>query len=174
MQSGISVQIHIVGHTNTDAKLLSSLIIEKIHNKDSVAFKLVCQYGKLQNAFSIENLVDLKYVCPQKLKQLDVDEFKDISFVDACDMRGVKMTCGMPFSSCDEMTSLYLKLYNQKTNQPIELFITGACAEGQSYCPQLGGNYMGPNIDYMFTLGTLNFEDELISIEKCPLFVRVK
>ncbi|CAF3865693.1 unnamed protein product, partial [Didymodactylos carnosus] len=26
----------------------------------------------------------------------------------------------------------------------------------------------------MFTLGTLNSEDELISVEKCPLFVRVK
>ncbi|CAF1200010.1 unnamed protein product, partial [Didymodactylos carnosus] len=44
----------------------------------------VCQYGKLQNVFSVENLVDLKSACPQELKQLNVHELKDISFIEAC------------------------------------------------------------------------------------------
>ncbi|CAF1651606.1 unnamed protein product, partial [Didymodactylos carnosus] len=36
------------------------------------------------NALSVENLVDLKSACPQELKQPDVDELKDISFIEAC------------------------------------------------------------------------------------------
>ncbi|CAF0753713.1 unnamed protein product [Didymodactylos carnosus] len=51
---------------------------------DDVVFKLVRQYSKLQNAFSIENLVNLKSACPQALKQPDIDELKDISFMEAC------------------------------------------------------------------------------------------
>ncbi|CAF1475296.1 unnamed protein product, partial [Didymodactylos carnosus] len=80
----VGVQIHTVDRTNTDAKLLPCLILEKTKKNDDLVFKLVCQYGKLQNAFSVENFVDLKSACPQELKQLNVHELKDISFIEAC------------------------------------------------------------------------------------------
>ncbi|CAF1135490.1 unnamed protein product [Didymodactylos carnosus] len=80
----VGVQIHTIDRTNTDAKLLPCLILEKNRKNDDLVFKLVCQYGKLQSAFSVEILVDLKSACPQELKQLSVDELKDISFIEVC------------------------------------------------------------------------------------------
>ncbi|CAF0887681.1 unnamed protein product [Didymodactylos carnosus] len=92
----VGVQIHTVDRTNTDAKLLPCLILERNKKNDDLVFKLVCQYGKLQNAFSVENIIDLKSACPQELKQLNVHELKDISFIEACKLyvRGaVSDTC---------------------------------------------------------------------------------
>ncbi|CAF4583990.1 unnamed protein product, partial [Didymodactylos carnosus] len=94
----VGVQIHTVDRTNTDAKLLPCLIPEKNRKNDDLVFKLVCQYAKLQNAFSVENLVDLKSAYPQELKQLNVDELKGISFIEACKLYVSGAVSG---STCD-------------------------------------------------------------------------
>ncbi len=46
-------------------------------------YKLVCQYGKLQNTFAVEHFVDLKSACPDELKQIVIDDFKDITMIEA-------------------------------------------------------------------------------------------
>ena len=47
-------------------------------------YKLVCQYGKLENTHLLEHLVDLKMACPEELKQTVIDDLKDITFIEAC------------------------------------------------------------------------------------------
>jgi hypothetical protein len=78
------VKIHRVDRTNTDAKLLPCLIIEKIVEDKNAMSKLACQYGKLENLYSAEHLVDLKMACPEELKQLVLDDLDNITFVEAC------------------------------------------------------------------------------------------
>lgn len=80
----VGVKIHNVDRTNTDAKILPCLIIEKIENDDQVTFRLACQYGKLDNFYSIEHLIDLKMACPDELKHIVVDDLKSITLIEAC------------------------------------------------------------------------------------------
>jgi hypothetical protein len=80
----VGVKIHPVDRTNTDAKLLPCLIVEKIEEYDKVTFKLACQYSKLENLYSVEHLVDLKMACPEELKQVVIGDLKDIAFIEAC------------------------------------------------------------------------------------------
>ena len=80
----IGIRIHTVDRTNTDTKLLPCLIVEKPVQDNIPTFKLVCQYGKLENTYLLEHLVDLKMACPQKLKQIVIDDLKDITFIEAC------------------------------------------------------------------------------------------
>ncbi|CAF4463262.1 unnamed protein product [Rotaria sp. Silwood2] len=80
----VGVPIHPVDRTNTDAKYLPCLIVEKIKKDKNIMYKLVCQYGKLENTFAIEHLVDLKSACPQELKQLTIDDLQDITMIEAC------------------------------------------------------------------------------------------
>ncbi len=47
-------------------------------------YKLVCQYGKLQNTFAVEHFVDLKSACPDELKQIVIDDLQDITMIEAC------------------------------------------------------------------------------------------
>ena len=54
----VSATIHPVDRTNTDAKVLPCLIIKKIEQDEQVKFKLVYQYGKLDNFYSLEHLID--------------------------------------------------------------------------------------------------------------------
>ncbi|CAF4016325.1 unnamed protein product, partial [Didymodactylos carnosus] len=72
----VGVPIHTVDRTNTDAKYLPCLIVEKIEKDKNLMYKLACQYGKLENTFTIEHFVDLKSACPEELKQLVIHDLK--------------------------------------------------------------------------------------------------
>ncbi|CAF3467484.1 unnamed protein product [Rotaria socialis] len=80
----VGLQIHTVDRTNTDAKLLPCLIIEKLEKDGKITFKLACEYGKLEIPYSIEHVVDLKMVCPEALKHIVIDDLNDITFIEAC------------------------------------------------------------------------------------------
>ncbi|CAF1467466.1 unnamed protein product [Didymodactylos carnosus] len=80
----VGVPTHTVDRTNTDAKYLPCLIVEKVEKDKTVVYKLACQYGKLENTFTIEHFVDLKSACPEELKQLAIDDLKDITMIEAC------------------------------------------------------------------------------------------
>ena len=80
----VDVKIHRVDRTNTDAKSLPCLIIEKIENDEQVKFKLACQYGKLDKVHTLEHLIDLGTACPEELKHIVVDDLKNITFIKAC------------------------------------------------------------------------------------------
>ncbi len=51
---------------------------------DPVSDSSTWEYGKLENTYSVEHLVDLKMACPEELKQVVIDDFKDITFIEAC------------------------------------------------------------------------------------------
>ncbi|CAF4445361.1 unnamed protein product [Rotaria sp. Silwood2] len=80
----VGIPIHTVDRTNTDPKYLPCLIFEKIEKDNNVLYKLVCPYGKLENTFSAEDIIDLKSACPEELKQLVIDELKYIKIIEAC------------------------------------------------------------------------------------------
>ncbi|CAF1155664.1 unnamed protein product [Didymodactylos carnosus] len=80
----VGVSINTVDRTNTDAKLLPCLIISKEKKNDDITFRLACKFGKLQNSYTVESLIDLKEACPADLKAIDVEELEDISFIEAC------------------------------------------------------------------------------------------
>ncbi|CAF1126151.1 unnamed protein product [Didymodactylos carnosus] len=67
-----------------DPKLLPYIVIEKNKMSDFTVFKLACQYGVLQNSFSVDHFVELKSSCPQVLNELKIGELNDISFIEAC------------------------------------------------------------------------------------------
>ncbi|CAF0953530.1 unnamed protein product [Rotaria sordida] len=94
----VGVKINTVDRTNTDAKLLPCLIIEKIEKDEKITFKLACQYGKLENTYSVEHLIDLKMACPKELKQIIIDDLKDITFIEACKLYVRASTTG---KTCD-------------------------------------------------------------------------
>ncbi|CAF1363369.1 unnamed protein product [Adineta steineri] len=94
----VGVKIHTVDRTNTDANVLPCLIIEKIVKDNTIIFKLACEYGKLVNTYSVEQLVDLKLVYPDKLKQLVIDDLNDITFIEACKLYVRTSTTGQ---TCD-------------------------------------------------------------------------
>ncbi|CAF1564081.1 unnamed protein product [Didymodactylos carnosus] len=60
----VGIPIHSVDRTNTDAKLLPCLIIAKEKKGDDVGFRLACQFGEMQNWYTVESLVDLRSSCP--------------------------------------------------------------------------------------------------------------
>ncbi|CAF4061215.1 unnamed protein product [Rotaria sordida] len=80
----VGIKINTFDRTNTNANLLPCLIIEKIEKDGKITFKLACQYGKLENMYSVEHLVDLEMACSKELKQIIIDELKDITFIEAC------------------------------------------------------------------------------------------
>ncbi|CAF2132348.1 unnamed protein product [Rotaria magnacalcarata] len=80
----VGIKIHSSDRTNTDAKLLPCLIVEKNMKDNIPVFKLVCQFGKLENNYALEHLVDLKMACPQELKQIVIDDLKEITLIEAC------------------------------------------------------------------------------------------
>ncbi|CAF1596020.1 unnamed protein product [Didymodactylos carnosus] len=80
----VSIPIHSVDRTNTDAKLLPCLIIAKEKKGDDVGFRLACQFGEIQNWYTIESLVDLRSSCPSQLKSIDINNLDGITFIEAC------------------------------------------------------------------------------------------
>ena len=83
LQDCVGVRIHSVDRINIDAKSLLCLVIEKVENDEPVKFKLACQYGKLDNVYSLEHLIDLRMACPDELKHIVVDDLKNITFIEA-------------------------------------------------------------------------------------------
>ncbi|CAF1494586.1 unnamed protein product [Didymodactylos carnosus] len=80
----VGVTIHEADRTNADAKFLPCLIVEKISKNNSVIFRLTCQYGILTNTFSVGEVIDLKSACPKPLKETDVEDLENITFIEAC------------------------------------------------------------------------------------------
>ncbi|CAF1544156.1 unnamed protein product, partial [Didymodactylos carnosus] len=80
----LGVRIHEVDRTNTDPKILPCIVVAKEKKDNDFIFHLCCQYGLLQNKFSIESLIDLRSACPDELKSLNVFELdKEISLIEA-------------------------------------------------------------------------------------------
>ncbi|CAF3618590.1 unnamed protein product [Rotaria sp. Silwood2] len=101
LQQRHQIIVEQVDSTNTDAKLLPCLIVEKLETDKNVTFKLVCQYGKLENTYSIEHLVDLKLACPDELKQIVINNLKGITFIEACKLYFF-VCCGLIGDECDD------------------------------------------------------------------------
>ncbi|CAF0810356.1 unnamed protein product [Didymodactylos carnosus] len=80
----VGLRIDSVDRTNTDAKLLPCLIISKVTKESDVVFRLVCQFGEIQNLYTVESLVDLKSSCPTQLKSVDFSKLDGITFTEAC------------------------------------------------------------------------------------------
>ncbi|CAF1373824.1 unnamed protein product [Didymodactylos carnosus] len=98
----VGVRIDTADRTNTDPKLLPCLIVEKSSKDGTGVFRLSCQYGKLLNLFSVQDLVDLKSSCPQELRQTDVNALDNVTFIEACKLyaRG-----SVSSSTCDCKTN---------------------------------------------------------------------
>ncbi|CAF0867109.1 unnamed protein product [Didymodactylos carnosus] len=80
----LGVRIHEVDRTNTDPKVLPCILVAKEKKDNDFIFHLCCQYGFLQNKFSIESIIDLISACPDELKSLNVFELhKEISLIEA-------------------------------------------------------------------------------------------
>ncbi|CAF4950467.1 unnamed protein product, partial [Rotaria socialis] len=94
----VGLQIHTVDRTNTDAKLLPCLIIEKLEKDGKITFILACEYGKLKIPYSIEHVVDLKMACPEALKHIVINDLNDITFIEACKLYVRTSTTGR---ACD-------------------------------------------------------------------------
>ena len=77
------IAIHPVNRTNPDPKYLPCLIIKKTERNDRFLYKLICQYGVLNNVFKVRQLVNLKDACSNELKQIDVDNLKTIALIEA-------------------------------------------------------------------------------------------
>ncbi|CAF1092683.1 unnamed protein product [Didymodactylos carnosus] len=54
------------------------------------------------------------------------------------------------------------------------MFTTGSCREGQTYSRHFGDRNHQPDLDIVFEEGIIYSEDELIKLDKCPGFVRIK
>ncbi|CAF1170929.1 unnamed protein product [Rotaria sordida] len=94
----VGIKFHTVDILNTDAKLLPCLIVDKIEKDEKITFKLACQYGKLENSYSVEHLIDVKLACPEELKQIVLDDLKDITFIKTCKFHVRASTTGR---TCD-------------------------------------------------------------------------
>ncbi|CAF1180310.1 unnamed protein product [Rotaria sordida] len=94
----VGIKFHTVDILNTDAKLLPCLIVDKIEKDEKITFKLVCQYGKLENSYSVEHLIDVKLACPEELKPIVLDDLKDITFIRTCKFHVRASTTGR---TCD-------------------------------------------------------------------------
>ncbi|CAF5222111.1 unnamed protein product, partial [Rotaria magnacalcarata] len=103
-----------VDRTNTDAKLLPCLI------------------GKLENIYSVENRVDLKRIYPVELKQLVVDNLKDITFIEACKFYVRASTSGR---TCDCKGKCASKQCPCKKD---EVFCSTKCHSKRDCCKTVG------------------------------------
>ncbi|CAF1117180.1 unnamed protein product [Rotaria sp. Silwood1] len=128
----VGIKIHTVDITNTDAKLLPCLIVEKIETDKKDTFKLVCHYGKLENIYSIEHLVDLKLACPDELKQIVINNLKDITFIEAYILYVRILTTGR---TCDCKGKCSIK---QCSCKKIGVFCSAKCHSKRGGCANMG------------------------------------
>ena len=127
----VGVKIHPVDRTNTDAKVLPCLIIEKIEHDEQVKFKLVCEYGKLDNFYSLEHLIDLNMACPGELKHIVVDNLKNITFIEAYKLHVRASTTGQ---TCDCKSKCRTKLYGCRK---MEVFCSTKCHSKRGACKNM-------------------------------------
>ena len=59
---------------------------------------MACQYGILENTYSIEERVDLKMICAEELGRIAVGVLRDITFIEACKLYVGASTAGQ---TCD-------------------------------------------------------------------------
>lgn len=59
---------------------------------------MVCQYGKLENTYAVEDLIDLKMACPEELREIVINDLKTITFIEACKLYVRASTTGR---TCD-------------------------------------------------------------------------
>ena len=74
----VGIKINKVDRTNTDPKILASVVIEKKQNK----IKVACEHGIINQWWSVDSLVQLSSV-PEALINLKTSELKEISFITA-------------------------------------------------------------------------------------------
>jgi len=76
-------------------------------HENSFLYKLICQYGVLENTFEVEQFMNLKDACPNELKQIDIHHLKTITIIEASKLysRGstTKLTCNSR-SNCEKKT----------------------------------------------------------------------
>ena len=59
-------------------------MLTKLKQIKKFAFKLVCQYSKLEKTYSIEHLADLKMARLDELKQIVINDLNDVIFIETC------------------------------------------------------------------------------------------
>ncbi|CAF4599169.1 unnamed protein product [Rotaria magnacalcarata] len=128
----VGLQIHTVDRTNTDAKLLPCLIIEKLEKDGKITFKLACEYGKLEIPYSIEHVVDLKMVCPEALKHIVIDDLNGITFIEACKLYVRTLTTGR---TCDCKGKCATK---QCSCKKMGVFCSTKCHSKRGGCANMG------------------------------------
>jgi hypothetical protein len=74
----VGIQIDKVDRTNTDAKILPCVIIEKLNDKVKVA----CMFGVIDHTWPLTSVVQLTAV-PEELIKLNRDNLKKVSLVTA-------------------------------------------------------------------------------------------
>ncbi|CAF1680811.1 unnamed protein product [Rotaria magnacalcarata] len=79
----VGIEIHSVDRTNTDPKYLPCIIVEKYERNNILLFKLICQYGSLNNTFEAGQLMNPKDACPHDLKLVNIDDLKPIIIIEA-------------------------------------------------------------------------------------------
>ena len=89
----VGIAIHSLDRTNTDPKYLPCLIVEKIE-KNNFLYKLICQYGILDNTFEVGQFVYLKDVCPYELKNVKADKLKPITIIESSKLYSRSSTTG--------------------------------------------------------------------------------
>ncbi|CAF1079003.1 unnamed protein product [Rotaria sp. Silwood1] len=111
----VGIAIHTVDRTNTDPKYLPCLIIEKNEKNNISLYKLICQYGILQNTFEAGQFMNLKDACPNELKQIDVSTLKPITIIEASKLysRGstTDRTCNCQGNNNKQQMKLFMKYF---------------------------------------------------------------
>jgi hypothetical protein len=69
-------------------------VLQKLKKNDRFLYRLICQYGVLENAFEVGQFVNLKDACSNELKQMDVDNLKTIIPTEASKLYSRGSTTG--------------------------------------------------------------------------------
>jgi hypothetical protein len=78
----VGIQIDRVDQTDTDPKILPSIVVEK---RDAKKVKVACAFGVINQWLPLESLVKLSIV-PEQLVQLDKAQLKEISVISASNL----------------------------------------------------------------------------------------
>ena len=74
----VGVKINKVDRTNTDPKILPSVVLEKKNGK----IKIACEFGILNQWWSLDSIVSLSTV-PETLVNLQTSQLKEVSLITA-------------------------------------------------------------------------------------------
>ena len=79
----VGIEIHSVDRTDTDPKYLPCRIIEKTEKNNTFLYKLLYEYGVLQNTLDVGQFMNLNDAYPNELKQIDAGKLKPITLIEA-------------------------------------------------------------------------------------------